>query len=63
MVNVSSTKREIIILAVLLSVSFLVRVLLFPLKGYPIDTGDFTSWINTATQHGIRPFYNIVRIY
>jgi len=43
----------------LLFVSFLVRVLLFPLKGYPIDTGDFISWINTATQHGVRPFYNV----
>jgi Gpi18-like mannosyltransferase len=42
----------------LLSVSFLVRVILFPLKGYPIDTGDFTSWITTAVTHGIRPFYN-----
>src|SRR5208283_3259367 len=52
-------KREIIILAILLSVSFLVRVLLFPLKGYPIDTGDFTSWINTAVKYGVRPFYNV----
>ena len=43
----------------MLSLSFLVRVILFPLKGYPIDTGDFISWINTATQHGIGPFYNI----
>ena len=43
----------------MLSVSFIVRVLLFPLKGYPVDTGDFISWINTATQHGIRPFYNV----
>ncbi len=59
MVNFSSTKREILILALLLAVSFLVRVLLFPLKGYPIDTGDFISWINTATQYGIRPFYNV----
>ena len=39
--------------------SFLVRALLFPLKGYPIDTGDFASWFNTATQNGIRPFYNL----
>jgi hypothetical protein len=29
------------------------------MQGYPIDTGDFISWINTATAHGIRPFYNI----
>jgi Gpi18-like mannosyltransferase len=57
-VNVSFTKREIIILVILLSISFLVRVLLFPLKGYPIDTGDFSYWINAAAVHGIRPFYN-----
>lgn len=50
-------KRETIILAVLLLVSFLVRVLLFPLQGYPIDTGDFISWFGTAAAHGIRPFY------
>jgi Gpi18-like mannosyltransferase len=42
-----------------LFVSFLVRVLLFPLKGYSIDTGDFASWFNTATQNGIRPFYTL----
>ena len=50
-------KRETISLAVLLLVSFLVRVLLFPLQGYPIDTGDFISWFGTAAAHGIRPFY------
>ena len=43
----------------MLAVSFIVRVLLFPLQGYPIDTDDFTSWINTAATHGIRPFYNV----
>ena len=57
--NFSFAKREITILAIVLAVSFLVRALLFPLKGYPIDTGDFVSWFNTATQNGIRPFYNL----
>ena len=57
--NFSFAKREIIILAVVLAVSFIVRAFLFPLKGYPIDTGDFVSWFNTATQNGIRPFYNL----
>ena len=60
MVNLSFARREIIILAVLLAVSFLVRVLLFHLQGYPIDTNDFISWFTTATQHGIRPFYSVV---
>ena len=40
-----------------LAVSALVRVLLFPLKGYPVDTGDFIYWFNKATEVGIRPFY------
>jgi Gpi18-like mannosyltransferase len=58
-VNFSFAKREIAILAVVLAVSTLVRVLLFPLKGYPVDTGDFISWFTTASQHGIRPFYSL----
>ena len=58
-VNFSFAKREIAILALVLFVSFLVRALLFPLKGYQIDTGDFVSWFNTATQNGIRPFYSL----
>ena len=59
MVNFSFAKREIAILAIILDVSFIVRVHLFPQKGYPIDTGDFSYWFNTAATHGIRPFYNI----
>ena len=59
MVSFSFAKRELVILAVMLAVSFLVRVLLFPLQGYPIDTNDFTSWFNTASTHGIRPFYTL----
>ncbi len=43
----------------MLAVSALVRVLLFPQQGYPIDTNDFSSWFNTAATHGIRPFYNL----
>jgi len=58
-VNFSFAKREIGILAIILAVSFLVRVLLFPQQGYPIDTNDFSSWFNTAATHSIRPFYNI----
>jgi Gpi18-like mannosyltransferase len=59
-VNFSFTKRETTILAVVLSVSLAVRVLLFPLKGYYIDTNDFISWFGTAATHGIRPFYSVV---
>jgi Gpi18-like mannosyltransferase len=51
-------KREIGILATVLAVSLLVRLLLFPLQGYPVDINDFLSWFNTAATHGIRPFYS-----
>jgi Gpi18-like mannosyltransferase len=57
-VDFSFAKREIIILALVLSVSALVRALLFPMQGFPTDTGDFISWFTTAAQHGIRPFYS-----
>jgi dolichyl-phosphate-mannose-protein mannosyltransferase len=59
MVSFSFARRELAILAVVLAVSAIIRVLLFPIKGYQIDTGDFVSWFNTAAQHGIRPFYNV----
>ncbi len=59
MVDFSFAKREIIILALVLSVSALVRALLFPMQGFPTDTGDFISWFTTASQHGIRPFYSL----
>jgi dolichyl-phosphate-mannose-protein mannosyltransferase len=54
-----STKRKPIILAVVLLISFIVRILLFPLQGYPIDTNDFIAWFGTAAQHGVRPFYDV----
>ncbi len=56
-VNFSFPKREISLLALMLLFAFAVRLLLFPLQGYQIDIGDFTSWFNTAAQHGIRGFY------
>jgi Gpi18-like mannosyltransferase len=59
-VEFSFTKRELLILSVVLAVSLLIRVLLFPLKGYSVDTGDFISWFGTAASQGIRPFYSVV---
>jgi Gpi18-like mannosyltransferase len=59
-VNFSFTKHETIILAVVLVVSLAARVLLFPLKGYTIDTNDFIAWFGTAATHGIRSFYSVV---
>lgn len=58
-VNFSFDKRETAALVVVLAVSLAIRVLLFPLKGYPIDSGDYASWFNTAVTQGIRPFYSV----
>jgi len=42
----------------LLSLSFLIRVLLFPLPGYRGDINTFEAWFNTAAESGLRTFYN-----
>ncbi len=60
MVNFSFDKRETIFLAVILAVSFLIRVLLFSLQGYQNDMGTFAYWFNTAAETGVRPFYTVV---
>ncbi len=59
MITFSFAKRELVVAAILLAVSFIFRLILFPLQGYQIDTNDFTSWFNTAATHGIRPFYTV----
>ena len=56
-INISVGKREVIALFALLAFSFLVKVLLFPLPGYSIDTNDFASWFHTAATYGVRVFY------
>jgi Gpi18-like mannosyltransferase len=53
-------KREILALAGLLSLSFIVRFLLFPTQGYANDLTTFAYWFNTAAEHGPRAFYTVV---
>jgi len=53
-------KREVLGLAGLLSLSFLLRLLLFPTQGYVNDLNCFASWFNTAAEHGPRVFYSVV---
>lgn len=53
-------RREIIIFATLLLLSFLVRVLLFSVSGYKNDLTTFTAWFNAAAEHGPRVFYSII---
>ncbi len=43
-----------------LMASFLVRFLLSPIKGHPIDTGTFSAWWDAAASHGISSFYESV---
>jgi Gpi18-like mannosyltransferase len=57
-INRSSRNREIALVLALLLASFIVRVLLFPLQGDQYDLTTFGSWIATATDHGLRPFYD-----
>ena len=54
-------RREIILLAALLFLSFVVRVLFFSHPGYIWDLNTFENWFNTAAKFGLRPFYNVVR--
>src|SRR4030042_1792609 len=41
-----------------LAFSLAVRVFMFRFAGYHIDEASFTSWYNTAADHGIRSFYD-----
>jgi dolichyl-phosphate-mannose-protein mannosyltransferase len=53
-----SGKRELLIVAVLLFLAFLVRFMFFSDQGYKaIDTNDFMSWFQTAADYGPRVFY------
>ena len=59
-INFSLEKREVLALAGLLSLSFIIRFLLFPTQGYENDLNTFAYWFNTASEHGPRVFYDVV---
>jgi len=59
-IDFSFEKREAITLAGLLSLSFIIRFLLFPTQGYANDLATFAYWFNTAADHGPRVFYSVV---
>ena len=40
--------------------SLIIRILLSPIDGYYIDVGCFNSWFYTASEYGIREFYQKV---
>jgi Gpi18-like mannosyltransferase len=59
-ITFSFEKREVMALVGLLSLSFLIRFLLFPTQGYINDLNTFAYWFNTAAEHGPRVFYSVV---
>jgi Gpi18-like mannosyltransferase len=57
-INFSFEKREVLALAALLVIAFMVRFTFFSNQGYAaVDTKDFMAWFQTATDYGPRTFY------
>jgi Gpi18-like mannosyltransferase len=57
-INFSFEKREVLALAALLFIAFMVRFAFFSNQGYAaIDTRDFMAWFQTAADYGPRAFY------
>jgi Gpi18-like mannosyltransferase len=57
-INFSFEKREVLALAALLFMAFMVRFAFFSNQGYEeVDTRDFMAWFQTAADYGPRTFY------
>ncbi len=57
-INFSFEKREVLALAALLFIAFMVRFAFFSNQGYAaVDTRDFMTWFQTAADYGPRTFY------
>jgi Gpi18-like mannosyltransferase len=57
-INFSFEKREVLALAALLFIAFMVRFAFFSNQGYAaVDTRDFMAWFQSATDYGPRTFY------
>jgi Gpi18-like mannosyltransferase len=57
-IKFSFEKREVLALAALLFIAFMVRFAFFSNQGYAaIDTRDFMAWFQTAADYGPRTFY------
>jgi Gpi18-like mannosyltransferase len=57
-INFSFEKREVLALAALLFIAFMVRFAFFSNQGYEeVDTRDFMAWFQTAADYGPRTFY------
>jgi len=53
-------KRELVILAALLLIVFIVRLAFFPISGYITDNNTNISWFSAAADYGPRVFYQKV---
>src|SRR4030042_152998 len=53
-------KRELVILAALLLIAFMVRLAFFPISGYITDNNTNISWFSAAADYGPRVFYQKV---
>ena len=57
-VNFPFEKREVLAIAALLVIAFMVRFVFFSNQGYAaVDTKDFMAWFQTAADYGPRTFY------
>jgi len=57
-IKFSFEKREVLALAALLFIAFMVRFAFFSNQGYAeVDTRDFMAWFQTAADYGLRTFY------
>src|SRR4030042_5630700 len=55
---VYTPRGQVLFVIITLAFSLAVRVFMFRFAGYHIDEASFTSWYNTAADHGIRSFYD-----
>ncbi|MCW4044275.1 MAG: glycosyltransferase family 39 protein [Candidatus Bathyarchaeota archaeon] len=63
MIKLPVEKREAASLLLLIVVSLLIRITLFPMPGAQGDLYYFGQWFNAAADHGPRVFYNVVTSY
>ena len=56
-IPVSLVRRETKVAVKMFLSALVLRILLSPFQGYSVDLSTFSAWFQTATEHGIRVFY------
>ena len=54
----SERRGQIFLVVAILTISLIVRLLLFHYHGYHVDEGTFKAWYNIAAENGLRNFYD-----